>query len=326
MITKVKNHKHWIVLAGIISIAYWFWKRSSSPYRHRFTDFTDTLASPYNLGFPIYNWVFNVLGWTQWISIIVGGLILAGLSMIRLDRKRHAKEKVGAEYYVRNQDKLFEEHRKMAAAGREIIVARYGKAFADTLLSESLAEFETLIPALPYIGGKQNPLTDNLISSAGALALYRVMQRHGKTVEETGELLYRMMEAWIMRYPRLMRRLMGRYFMSRLSQRQSKKRSALSQQRRYPADWVREHIEGDSQTFDWGVNYLECGIVKFLHSQGAGELAPYLCLLDYVLFGALDIGLTRTQTLAIGNKKCDFRFKWGGETPSGWPPPWLETK
>ena len=31
-------------------------------YRHRFTDLTDLLVSPYNLGFCIYNWGFTVLG------------------------------------------------------------------------------------------------------------------------------------------------------------------------------------------------------------------------------------------------------------------------
>ena len=31
-------------------------------YRHRFTALTDWLVSPYNLGFCIYNWGFNVLG------------------------------------------------------------------------------------------------------------------------------------------------------------------------------------------------------------------------------------------------------------------------
>jgi hypothetical protein len=152
------------------------------------------------------------------------------------------------------------------------------------------------------------------------------MQRYGKTVEETGELLYRMIEAWIRRYPRPIRHLMGRYYMSGLSQRQSKKRAARSQQRRYPADWVREHVEGDGSTFDWGMDYPECGIVKFLHSQDADELAPYLCLTDYALFAALGIGLERTMTLAEGCEKCDFRFKKGTKTPSGWPPPWLETK
>lgn len=232
----------------------------------------------------------------------------------------------GHPYYLQNREKLLAEHRKMAEAGRAFAVERYGEAFADTLIHESLAEFEGLIPELPYIGGKQNPLTGNLVSSAGALAVYRIMQRHGKTVEETGELLYRLMEAWIRRYPCLVRRLMGRYYLSRLSQRQSKKRSALSQQRRYPADWVRVHVEGDGQAFDWGADYLECGIVKFLHNQGADELAPYLCLTDYALFGSLGIELERTMTLAEGCEKCDFRFKWGGEMPSGWLPPWLKTE
>jgi ubiquinone/menaquinone biosynthesis C-methylase UbiE len=31
-------------------------------YRHRFTDLTDWLVSPYSLGFCLYNWGFNVLG------------------------------------------------------------------------------------------------------------------------------------------------------------------------------------------------------------------------------------------------------------------------
>lgn len=220
-------------------------------------------------------------------------------------------EQAGHPYYLHNRAKLLKAHRKMAQAGRAFAAGRYGEAFANTLVRESLAEFEELIPALPYIGGKQNPLTDNLVSSAGALAMHRVMLRHGNPVEETGELLYRLMEAWIRRYPRFVRHLMGRYYLSRLSQRQSKKRAALSQQRRYPGDWVRVHVAGDGQTFEWGVDYLECGIVKFLHSQGADELAPHLCQLDYALFGALGIELMRTQTLANGDEKCDFRFKWG---------------
>ena len=33
-----------------------------SRYRHRFTTLTDLLVSPYNLGFCVYDWGFNVLG------------------------------------------------------------------------------------------------------------------------------------------------------------------------------------------------------------------------------------------------------------------------
>lgn len=86
-----------------------------------------------------------------------------------------------------------------------------------------------------------------------------------------------------------------------------------------------EHVEGDGEIFEWGRDYAECGIVKFLHSQGADELTPYLCLTDYALFGALGIRLERTMTLAEGHEKCDFRFE-KGKSPSGWPPPWLDAQ
>ena len=116
---------------------------------------------------------------------------------------------------------------------------------------------------------------------------------------------------------------MGWYYMSRYNRRRSRQKAALSQERRYPGDWVREHVEGDGDVFEWGMDYTECGIVKFLRSQGADELAPYLCLTDYALFGALGIELTRTMTLAEGYEKCDFRFKRGtgamGEPGAAWP-------
>jgi hypothetical protein len=277
-------------------------------------------------GYKDYWFHFEVsfLGWTQWISILVAGLVLGGLSMIRLGMGRRSEETDEA-YYVRNKAKLLQDHRRLTTIGQKIMAARYESDFVAAVTRESLAEFEKLLLELPYIDGDQNPLTGNLVFSASALAFYYVMKRHGRTVEETGELLYLIMEAWIKRYPGFIRRLMGAYYMSKLSQRQSRRRAPLSQERRYAGDWVFEYVEGDVETFEWGRDYVECGIVKFLHSQGADELTPYLCLTDHALFGALGIELKRTMTLAEGCEKCDFRFKRGG-SPSGWPPPWLNAQ
>jgi hypothetical protein len=276
-------------------------------------------------GYKDYWFHFEVsfLSWTQWISMLVGGLVLAGLSMIRLGKRRSAE--MDEEYYVRNKAKLLRDQLRLTEIGQEVMAARYEADFVATIIRESLAEFERLLPELPYIGGDQNPLTGNLVFSVGALAFYRVVKRRGKTIEEIGELLYRIMEAWIRRYPRFIRGLMGACYLSKLNRGRSKRRAALSQERRYAGDWVFEYVEGDGGTFEWGRDYVECGIVKFLHSQGASELTPYLCLTDYALFGALGIELERTMTLAEGGEKCDFRFK-KGESPSGWPPPWLHAQ
>ncbi|MBW1717455.1 MAG: L-2-amino-thiazoline-4-carboxylic acid hydrolase, partial [Deltaproteobacteria bacterium] len=69
-------------------------------------------------------------------------------------------------------------------------------------------------------------------------------------------------------------------------------------------------------------------ICKFYRAQGADELAPYLCLSDYVVSDAFDRGLVRYKTPAEGAEVCDFRYKKGRETfvnplSKGWPPKFL---
>jgi SAM-dependent methyltransferase len=62
VIARVKKHKHWIVLGGIASVAYFCWRRSRSSYRHRFTDLTDALVWSQNPRLCVYNWGFAVFG------------------------------------------------------------------------------------------------------------------------------------------------------------------------------------------------------------------------------------------------------------------------
>jgi hypothetical protein len=74
------------------------------------------------------------------------------------------------------------------------------------------------------------------------------------------------------------------------------------------------YVEGDGQEFDFGVDYTECAVCKFLRVENAFELAPYACALDQPVGELLGWGLTRTMTIAEGYPKCTFRFKRGGKT------------
>jgi hypothetical protein len=156
------------------------------------------------------------------------------------------------------------------------------------------------------------------------LAAHRVVVAHGGTVEDTGELLHRMVRSDMERAPRVLRHGMGRVRFSRPFQRRLARAARRSQARRYPEDWVFERIEGDGKTFDFGIDMVECGIVKFFHAQGADELTPYLCDLDYVMVEALGYGLHRTKTLAWGCDRCDFRVSKDGVTSAPWPPVFVE--
>lgn len=230
-----------------------------------------------------------------------------------------APSKPSTEYYVAQKSRLLKTLDKSMKYIRKTLTSHYGTDFAHQIVAEARQEFEHLLPELPYIGGKKNRLTRNLVFSAAALALYRALKAHGKTVKETGKILYDAVEAEAATMSRLKRWLVQRLIWSRYMKNKLKKMCLESQQRVYPENWVAFYIEGDNDTFDIGIDYTECAICKFLHQQDADELTPYLCLLDFPMSKARGTGLVRTTTLAEGGKRCDFRLKRGREVTQGRP-------
>lgn len=125
------------------------------------------------------------------------------------------------------------------------------------------------------------------------------------------------------RYPQFLLRLHGRFQLSGFGRRMAKKMAAETQKREYAENSVAVHMEGDGVDFDFGIDFLECAIVKFYEAQGAAGFAPYLCLFDFAMWKACGLGLRRTMTIAEGHEKCDFRYGKGRETTDGWPPRFL---
>jgi len=209
---------------------------------------------------------------------------------------------------------------------------RFGKALAfyvddqptHAIIQETRQEFERLIPEIPYIGGKANNLTQDLIDCTVLLALYQVLTREGFRIEEIGKIVIEMEKKRVQSYPRFVLKLLGKLIHSPLGKNRLKKTARKSQEHRYPGGWVSVYIEGDGKEFDFGIDYLECGLCKFFHQQDADEFTPYLCQFDYVQQRAMGTGFFRSMTLAEGAERCDFRWKRGGETRPGWPPHWLE--
>ena len=189
------------------------------------------------------------------------------------------------------------------------LTARFGQDAVVQIQQDAREEFENLVPQFPDIGGKANPLISDLLESGGALALYRAIRAHGGTVEETGELIHLGVRRRLERMPSFLVYLMGRFAFSRWRLPQMKKQAQASQERKYPDDWVWTIFEGDGRSFDIGIDYSECAVQKFIQQQGAEELMPYLCDVDYLVFGAAGMELKRSKTLVQGCDCCDFRIK-----------------
>ena len=209
----------------------------------------------------------------------------------------------------------------------KVLAARFGRDRATGLIRDIRQEYEALSPEMPDIGGEENMFTEWLIYGVYYLAVYQVLKAEGQTVEEVGKVIHDTFEA-MADYPKWLLRLVGSLKYNEKYVSQLKEAVAKTQELRYPGDWVATFIEGNGEGFDYGIDITECGICKFYRAQGADELAPYLCLSDYVVSDAFERGLVRYKTLAEGAEVCNFRYKKGRETfvnplREGWPPKFL---
>ena len=78
-------------------------------------------------------------------------------------------------------------------------------------------------------------------------------------------------------------------------------------EKKYRNDWVVNVLE-KTPDYEFGFDYLECGVCKLGRDEACPELARYLCRLDYMTTDMMGVHLERTMTLAEGCPKCDFRF------------------
>lgn len=188
--------------------------------------------------------------------------------------------------------------------------------------------YEALTREVPYVGGEDNMFAEWLTYGAYYLAVYRVLKAEGQSVEEVGKVIFDTFQA-MADYPKWLVRLVGTLRYNERYVRKLRAAVARTQERRYPGDWLATFVDGDGEAFDYGIDITECGICKFYRAQDAAELAPYLCLSDYVVSDAFDRGLARSKTLAEGAEICDFRYKKGRATfvnplRDGWPPQFLK--
>jgi len=225
-------------------------------------------------------------------------------------------EKKIAHYGSSHGRKMIKQFFGMLKMIHPLLEEKYGCETALKLRGQAMEVFQKeILPGLPYIGGQRNTFSVYLEQSSMALALYRAVQRHGSTLEEAGQIIHRGMILVMGRYPKGLFHLYGRWMNSRLRYGSMRKSARLSRLRKFPADWVYEFVEGEPGQFDYGLDMHECGILKFMAEQGAPELTPYLCAVDYITYHAMGVELQRTETLVAGCPRCSFRMIVKGNPP-----------
>lgn len=219
----------------------------------------------------------------------------------------------GKNYYIAHEARLLKDLRQKLPFFRRALSTRFPQDEVERIIQQTQDEFRATLPRLPYIGGKQNPLTTNLVACSWFLALYRVLQPRGLSDDEIGELVYRVAEEWVKSTPHWLVRLQGLLIKTPLLRLIFGQISRQTQQRKYPGDFVVHFVpgerRGDGRDFDFGLDFTGCAIHKFFQAEQAGHFAKYMCRIDDLTTSFKGIELIRTGTIANGADKCDFRYR-----------------
>ncbi|MCX5888878.1 MAG: L-2-amino-thiazoline-4-carboxylic acid hydrolase [Deltaproteobacteria bacterium] len=221
-------------------------------------------------------------------------------------------------YYLAHREDLLKAFHETNNGAWQYLAARDGEKLAHAVTREAASRFSSLLPRLPDVGGEQNIDTPYLPIAAWYLAYYQPMQAYGKTAADVGRMIYDLNETGLTRYPKAQALTEGARWFTRSNLENMQKWAAWTQKWEYPANWEATLIQGDGKDFDFGYDYQECAVVKYLQSQRASELAPYVCLNDFLKSRAFGTGLRRSKTLAQGDAVCNFRYKKGRQVTQDW--------
>ncbi|MCG8685215.1 MAG: L-2-amino-thiazoline-4-carboxylic acid hydrolase [Desulfobacterales bacterium] len=222
----------------------------------------------------------------------------------------------GNEYYVLNKEKFMAGFEKTYQAANTYLKAKYGDQVAQEICKKARNEFTHLLPDIPYIGGDKHPGTKWMLLSGHWIAFLRPMQEKGHSTQEAAQMMYTLYADYLKTLPKEKMVKKGEYMFTQEFMDIMKNWAQKTQGQK--VDWVADFIPGDGKSFDWGIDYHYCPCFDYFKAQGAADIAPYFCLVDFPEHKMMGTGLVRTKTLAQGDKICDFRYKKGRAVTQGW--------
>jgi len=218
------------------------------------------------------------------------------------------------DYYVTKQKRLMKLFDFMFRSIKEKLEFYYGEQYTEQIVLKSRHNFEGIIPQLPYVGGMKNYYTPIIVLNGTIIAMFRAMKETDKTAADVIRIWAEAADDLFAKIPAWMAHLGGQVLLSKPVIKSFRKQTIMSQERRFPEDWVYELLDGDGDKYDVGFEFSECAVIKLYQAMDTMELAPYCNFADVTYSHYLGIGLDASETLGMGCDHCRMLFKKGGET------------
>lgn len=167
---------------------------------------------------------------------------------------------------------------------------------------------------IEFASKSSNPIDRRLDFAAYFLAMIKVLENKGLLYEQIKDICLEItydfvlpksfLQRWIKRLPvKLIGFKVTNIFLNEFNKRIGKKGN--------PDGFRAEILTAKSETYNlgFGINIFECGICKLFQKHEAGKYVSILCEVDKITSGFAGLELIRSNTIANGADKCDFRYR-----------------
>ncbi len=185
---------------------------------------------------------------------------------------------------------------------------------SDLLIAETDKNFKNISKDTNFALSSANPIDKRLDFSAYFLAFIKTLDGQGETFETIREICLEIVIEYvrpknkIQQFLKLLPATLTNTWLANIFLKGLAKKIS---QKAHQDGFVAKIITDKNETFGFGYGFdiLECGICKLFKKHNYEKYSSILCEVDEITSSLAGLKLIRTGTIALGAKKCDFRFK-----------------
>jgi len=201
-------------------------------------------------------------------------------------------------------------YRKYFVAG----VKRNFPGMADAIINKVDAHYNIISVDTAFAAKSTNPIDKRLDFCAYFLGLIKTLDEQGESFETTRKTCLEIVTDYVRpknKFQQLLKKLPAKLLNTWLANYFSKKFNKRVSKNSNPGGFIAKIITDKKETLGlgYGVDILECGICKLFNKHNYQKYSSILCEVDALTSGLAGLKLVRNSTIALGAKKCDFRWE-----------------
>jgi len=159
-----------------------------------------------------------------------------------------------------------------------------------------------------------NPIDKRLDFCACFLALVKTLDEQGESFENIRKICLEIVIEYVRpknKIQQFLKRLPVKLINTSLAKLFIKALNKKVSHKGHPDGFLARIITDKNETygFGYGIDILECGICKLFQKHHYQKYASILCEVDEITSGLAGLKMIRSGTIALGAKKCDFRYE-----------------